>query len=147
MEITSIVLKHKERQSTNIDKCSFSSLYDWQNLMLISTNNSDRSDPTVVEHRTWVENGFSQQAIVIVRLISGFHHWITSFLAVSVCKSANNARKVLNNAFLMLFFSKSAFNAGIMCDTLPLSPSLAFIVIREGIKIKNKSCDRHKSVF
>ena len=72
--------------------------------MLISTNNSDRGDPTVVEHRTWVENGFSQEAIVIVRLILGFHHWITSFLAIPVRKSANNARKVRNNAFLMLFF-------------------------------------------
>ena len=79
------------------------------------TNNSERSDPTVVDHRTWVENGFSQQAIVIVRLISGFHHWITSFLAIPVCKSADNARKVRNNAFLMLFFQ----NRHLMPNLMP----------------------------
>ena len=41
--------------------------------------------------------------------------------AVSICKRANNAQKVPNNAFLMLFLKKGysmPINAGIRCDTL-----------------------------
>ena len=68
--------KHKER------RVSVST--HWH--MFISTNNSDRGDhnQTVAKHRTWAENGFSQQAIVIVRLISGFHQSFSrSFLQKS----------------------------------------------------------------
>ena len=84
--------KHKER------RVSVST--HWH--MFISTNNSDRGDhyQTVAKHRTWAENGFSQQAIVIV----GWFQILTSLSAVPSCKRPNNARKILNNAFLMLFF-------------------------------------------
>ena len=52
-----------------------------------------------------LKHGFSQQALAIIRLISVFQVFI-SLSAVPVCKSANNARKVLNNAFLLMLFFK-----------------------------------------